>query len=209
MRQIVKNIEPQSLTKHRAQKFADYDNYAEKDDVRRSMCLEQRGICCYCMGSITPDSLKMKIEHFQCQDDFPKKQLDYSNMLGACLGNMNRPEREQHCDTFKGNKHMSFSPSDSKRDIGASIKYNNDGSITSSNANLDKEINEVLNLNTRKLIAARKGALDGFKEVIKRRGKLHKGTVEKWLADWEGTSHGNNLRPYCMVIAYWLRKKLN
>lgn len=209
MRQITKNKEPQSLTEHRAKQFSDYDNYEDKDDVRESTHSEQRGICCYCLGAIRPNRAYMKIEHFECQEDHPDKQLVYSNMLAACKGNMGRPEKEQHCDTFKGRKDMTFYPCDTMRDIGALIKYGNDGTISSDNEQLNAELESVLNLNITKLKVARKGALNGFQDILKHKGKLQKATLNKWLADWEGTSHDNNLRPYCMVVAYWLRKKIN
>ncbi|WP_160715352.1 TIGR02646 family protein [Chitinophaga solisilvae] len=209
MRQITKIKEPNSLTKHRQQVHADYDNYAEKDEVRNSTCTEQRGICCYCMGSISPDFNHMKIEHFKCQENFPKEQLKYYNLLGACKGNEGRPEKEQHCDTFKGKKVLTFYPCDTKRNIGDMLEYNNDGSISSKNETLNSELESVLNLNVSKLKAARKGVLDGFKETLLKRGALHKATLVRWLADWEGTSHQGNLKPYCMVVAYWIRKRLN
>ena len=63
MRNIQKQSEPQSLTQHRCQSNADYDNYADKDDLRRSLVAEQKGICCYCMQRIRPTSQEMKIEH--------------------------------------------------------------------------------------------------------------------------------------------------
>jgi hypothetical protein len=56
MRNIHKNPEPTSLTQHRCNTNTDYDNYAEKDDLRESLVNEQRGICCYCMQRIQPES---------------------------------------------------------------------------------------------------------------------------------------------------------
>lgn len=207
MRRIKKIKEPKSLKKHRKTKFANYDNYADKNDVRANLYKEQRGICCYCMGSISPDIEHMKIEHFKCQHNFPKAQLIYYNLLGACKGNEGRPENEQHCDTFKGSKKLTYHPC--SRAFEAMIKYNNDGSITSTDTILNSELNDILNLNIKKLKAARKGVLDGFKDSLKKKGTLQKAMLKKRLADWEGSSHQDNLRPYCMVVAFWLRKKIN
>lgn len=209
MRRIKKIKEPKSLKRHRKMGFANYNNYADKNDVRTSLHKEQRGICCYCMGSISPDMEYMKIEHFKCQDNYPEDQLRYYNLLGACKGNEGQPENEQHCDTFKGSKELTYHPC--SRFFEAMIKYDNDGSITSTNTVLNLELNSILNLNIKKLKAARKGVLDGFKDSLsrKKKGTLQKATLKKWLADWEGSSHQDNLRPYCMVVAFWLRKKLN
>jgi hypothetical protein len=85
MRNIQKATEPQSLTQHRCNSNSNYDNYAEKDDLRKSLIDEQRGICCYCMQRIRPNPESMKIEHWQSQalNKFPEKQLHCGNLLGA------------------------------------------------------------------------------------------------------------------------------
>jgi uncharacterized protein (TIGR02646 family) len=212
MRQINKGIEPVSLTTHRNKAHANYDNYPDKDDVRQALCWEQRGICCYCMGPIEPLIGKMKIEHFKCQNDFEDEDLIYRNMLGACMGNEGQAEKHQHCDTFKDDKALQFYPPDQLRDIGASIWYKIDGTIGAYNTDLDTEIEKVLNLNTAKLKNNRKAVLDAFLRYINKTymgSKLPKPTLEKWLAKWNGDSHNDNLQPYCQVIVYWLRKRLN
>jgi hypothetical protein len=63
MRNIQKGSEPKSLTEHRCNTHSDYDNYADKEDLRVSLVKEQRGICCYCMQRIRSNSDDMKIEH--------------------------------------------------------------------------------------------------------------------------------------------------
>src|SRR5574343_337482 len=107
MKRIVKNNEPASLTLHRNSTHSTYENYADKDGLRRSLVSEQRGICCYCMGRIQEVETKMKIEHFQSQSQYPQEQLTYNNLFGSCLGNMNA-KAEFHCDTFKGNKEFHY-----------------------------------------------------------------------------------------------------
>ena len=52
MRDISKGDEPLSLTEHRCQPHADYDNYSDKDALRASLVSEQRGLCCYCLARI-------------------------------------------------------------------------------------------------------------------------------------------------------------
>ena len=78
MKRIVKGREPQSLLEHRLKSFADYDNYSEKDELRESLLTEQGHICCYCMQRISAD--RMKIEHWQSQDEYEELQLDYNNL---------------------------------------------------------------------------------------------------------------------------------
>lgn len=211
MRQIRKKVAgPDSLTQHRLTAFADYDNYEDKETLREFLCEEQHGICCYCMGSITPDIDHMKIEHFRCQHGFPKKQLDYSNLLGACNGNEGQQIEKQHCDTHKGKGSLSFNPTNKLRKIENLIWYKNDGTIGSLNANLSKDINEVLNLNVIILKNRRKAALDGFKSYLgsKYKPSIKRSILEKWLSDWNGDNQQEKLKPYCQVVVYWLQIKL-
>jgi uncharacterized protein (TIGR02646 family) len=103
MRAIQKSDEPPSLTQHRASGNAyyvpDYDNYQRKDDLRDSLVAEQGAICCYCLQRIRPTQDGMKIEHWHCQRHHGDEQLDYGNLLGACLGGQGQPPDRQHCDT--------------------------------------------------------------------------------------------------------------
>ena len=89
MRTITKGIEPRSLITHRLNAPSYYDNYVNKKDLRQALVNEQRALCCYCMSRISPQIAQiesMKIEHWQSQGHYPDKQLDYKNLLGACLG---------------------------------------------------------------------------------------------------------------------------
>jgi uncharacterized protein (TIGR02646 family) len=89
MKWIEKNLknEPKSLRLHRQKSVSNYDNYAEKDDLRRALLEEQGYLCCYCMSRIqTPTQDKMKIEHFQSQHEFPELQLNFNNLLASCKG---------------------------------------------------------------------------------------------------------------------------
>lgn len=110
MRQIIKKREPRSLTEHRASSHADYENYADKQGLREAIVRDQGGICCYCMQRIKPDERRMKIEHWAAQDTNPERQLDYRNLLGACLGGQGHPLAQQHCDTRKGSQALTIHP---------------------------------------------------------------------------------------------------
>jgi uncharacterized protein (TIGR02646 family) len=206
MRNIQKQSEPISLTQHRCQSNADYDNYADKDDLRKSLVVEQKGICCYCMQRIRPTSQEMKIEHCLCQDNYEEKQLDYQNLLGACLGNEGKPKREQHCDTRKGNSNISFNPSNPVDNIESKIKYLGDGTIKSDEPQINQEINDTLNLNQSLLKKNRKAVLDGLKVFMDQSPPT--GKIRKKLQEWNG-DHDTELKEYCQVAVYYLRKKLN
>ncbi len=206
MRNIQKGDEPPSLTKHRKTPHANYRNYANKDQLRKHLVNEQGGICRYCMSRIRPNTEGMKIEHWQCQDNYPDRQLDYKNLFGACIGGEGRTGREQHCDTSKGNQDLSINPSDSVCNVERLIKFSGSGKIKSDYPDIDRELNEVLNLNHPQLVANRKATLISFCDAI---GKTNRnnGWFLKKLPEWCG-DNGGELHPFSQVVVYYLCKKL-
>lgn len=223
MKKIFKGQEPLSLATHRRVNNTDYDGFREKQELREALVTEQRGICCYCMQRIKPLELTMKIEHFQSRSGYPSERLVYNNLFGACLGN-EKAEAESHCDTFKGSKEFHFHMCNSGS-IHTEIKYKTDGEIYSDNEDLNFELgadidenekNErkfkpgILNLNTINLIRDRKKTLDGFKDYLVRykKGKLSKDKVIRLRNKWLGNSHADLLEPYCMIVVYYLEKKI-
>lgn len=121
MRNIVKSSEPKSLETHRCSSYANYDNYEDKQSLRASLITAQRGLCCYCMSRLVADLDKMKIEHWQSQTRFPDRQLDYPNLLGACLGGEGKPRKLQHCDSRKGELDLSKNPANPAHDVERTI----------------------------------------------------------------------------------------
>lgn len=203
MRTIQKGSEPRSLTQHRKQADASYDNYADKDVLRQALVAEQRGLCCYCQSRIRATSDGMKIEHWQCQSDYPERQLDFSNMHGVCKGNEGQPIKNQHCDTRKGNNDLCFSVCDPAQPIENRIKFLGNGIIMADNANIDQQINDVLNLNQGILVANRKAVLEAFQQRLQRGSRIN---PVRELPNWDGSQPGE-LPEFAQVVVYWLRKK--
>lgn len=203
MRTIQKGQEPASLTLHRQQQHADYDNYADKTALRQALVAEQRGLCCYCQSRIRSTPEGMKIEHWQCQADYPGRQLDYSNLLGACLGGHGRPELEQHCDTRKGNSGLCFSVCDSAHAIERQIKFLGDGRIASDDVAIDTALNDVLNLNLPHLVSNRKAVLKAFQQRLQDGRRVDPARA---LPKWDGSKPGD-LPEFAQVVVYWLQKR--
>ena len=152
MKRILKGNEPASLVEHRASQHASYANL-NNNDVRTSLLVEQGNLCCYCMRRI-PESGKTpgsKIEHFLCQEDHKGEELNYKNMLLACLGNEGSPKRLRTCDSFKGSTTLSVNPSDNARNIEDLIVYKANGEIYSTDNQLNSDLDSVLNLNVKSL----------------------------------------------------------
>jgi uncharacterized protein (TIGR02646 family) len=208
MRSIAKGTEPTSLAQHRATAHSNYENYKDKEQLRHNLSTEQRGLCCYCLSSIGPSHQRMKIEHWHSQDMYPNEQLNYSNLLGACLGNEGQAVIDQTCDTHKGNRELSRNPANPLIRIEDLIDYGSNGKISSTNIAFDMELNEILNLNAPSLISSRKEVLKAFKTLVEKRGTLSRATWSRLLQEWNGESNTNNLRPFCNVIVYWISKQL-
>ena len=209
MRNIQKEHEPRSLTQHRCQTHANYNNFKEKQDLRDSLFSEQGGICAYCMQRIQATAAGMKIEHWQSQspDKYPSKQLVYGNLLGVCLGGKGQKKENEHCDTSKKDKDLCKNPANPAHDVEAVIRYLGDGRIKADDEIFDREINEVLNLNHPLLVNNRKAVLRSFQESLGRAGSLGIGSIRRKIAQWSEPV-GGTLEPFCMVVVYWLRKKL-
>ena len=162
MRAITKGAEPPSLTAHRQTPHCNYGNYVPKDDLRHALVSEQRGLCCYCMGRIHNGPGTMKIEHWRCQARHAGEQLNYRNLLGACLGGQGQPARLQHCDTRKDDRDLQWNPADPADHIETRVRYEADGGIRSDDAGFDSELADVLNLNLQWLKNNRKGVRDAI-----------------------------------------------
>ena len=214
MKRIVKGKEPSSLTEHRTSQHSSYANL-NKDGVRASLLAEQGHLCCYCMKRI-PESNKTpgsKIEHFLCQDDYRQEELNYSNMLLACLGNEGSPKTLQTCDTFKGNKSLCLNPSSNDRNIEGLINYKANGEIYSNDEQLNNELNSVLNLNMQSLKRNRQVIYEEVQNRIRLEGKRQKNHTlkrrflenekQKWLA-----LNQSKYSEFCMVGVYVIEKKL-
>lgn len=213
MRAIKKGKEPASLTEHRKTPHCDYGNYgsSEKQELREALVQEQRGICCYCMARLVAAWDSMKIEHWQCQENYPTRQLDYSNMLGACLGGEGQPQDKQHCDTRKGKNDLKFNPADAGHSIEKLLYFEIDGSIESSDAEFNTQLSDVLGLNLPVLKNRRKAVIDGLAGWLREyRARHHRGpdvaTLRRMRA--QRVPQSGQLEPFVHVVVWWLDQRL-
>lgn len=214
MKHIKKQNEPRSLLEHRTQKNADYDNYRDKEDLRLSLLEEQGYICCYCMQRIKIDdvqliSKKMKIEHWQCQDKYPDKQLDYNNLLATCLGNEGKPSKKQHCDTKKGNLDIKINPTD--KNCETLIQFRSNGKLKSNDPDIQQDLDQTLNLNIDFLVENRKNAIN---TVITQLNKKYpnktwsKIGIQSLIDKLNSKDENGYYSPYCGAVIGYLRKRL-
>lgn len=210
---IQKRQEPSSLTKYRKQKFAYYDGYPDKDDIREQLLEEQGHLCAYCMRRI--DKEHMKIEHWYPEDRLTDaERLEYRNMLGACEGHIPGSKGiDDTCDTHKGNEVIHVNPQD-KSSI-SQIKYRTaTGEIYSEDPKIQKDLHITLNLNSEKhqLMKNRKETLDAaITEMyrMKQSGTWNRKLLENMLAYYEGIGSNGKKKEYAGIVVWYLRKKLN
>lgn len=211
MRTIKKGKEPRSLTTYRQTDGATFGSLPSdvKEKVQDQLVQEQRGLCCYCQSRIRASWDGMKVEHWQSQspDKYPERQLDYSNMFGACNGGQKfgkkSPPEQHHCDTLKGDSDLCFGLCDPVHPIERQIKFLGNGRIESDDAAINTALNDVLNLNLSRLVSNRKAVLDAFKE------RLGKGNLNpaQELRKWNGSQAGE-LPEFAQVMVFWLEKRI-
>ncbi len=211
MRAITKGAEPDSLVQHRCSPHANYDNYPDKNTLRTHLVSEQNGLCCYCMSRIAADEALMKIEHWHSQTTYENEQLDYQNLLGACLGGKGKPPGQQTCDTRKGNDDIKWNPANPTHQVDRRIKYSTDGTIGSNDLEFDRQMNDILNLNIKFLKDNRRSVLDGVAEWWKREKNRIQGPISRDRLEGKKAKYivgAGALEPYCHVAVWWLDRKL-
>jgi hypothetical protein len=220
VRNIRKSAEPEALAQYCRNPDAYYGGLTKesgrKETIHAALISEQRGLCCYCMSRIT--MANSTIEHWSPQNPSDKTTpptggwrgpLDYTNLLAVCPGNEGKKPKEQHCDERKGEQVLKFNPA--VHDVEAILKYGSDGTISSTDAEFDGELDRVLNLNYSLLKDNRKKVLKGFTDGLHKtfRDKpAPRGYLENCLKDWNGDSPSGDLKPFCQVVVYWIKKKL-
>lgn len=210
---IRKSAEPKEWTKYKNIPGVQFSGIPA---LQESLYREQGYLCAYCERRI-PVRDKMstedhRIEHWHCRDKYPDEVFSYGNLQMCCPGQIGGGE--SHCDVRKGNDVIEWSPL--KKECTDSIRYSSDGTILSSNARWDKELNEKLNLNHVILKRNREQTLRGVIEGINsKRGKGVSWTqkdVKDQLEKWSNKHDDGNghavYYPFHGIVVCFLKKKL-
>ena len=209
MREIRKGSEPRLLTEYRS-RGGEYDgsNFTPvKNAIRSSLLTEQGYLCAYCMTRITAET--MKVEHWACQSNNPRFQLDYSNLLGCCMGSEGEKFTSQTCDTKKGDKPLKYNPSKQQDQINNIIKYDGQGKIFSTDIEFSAQINTVLNLNKVRLVQNRSYILTSVRQKLSSKtGKRSRTEIRRFLDDYLTLNQDGQLREYCGLVEYYLLSKI-
>ena len=153
----------------------------------------------------------MKIEHWRCQEHYRGEELKYRNLLGACLGGEGKPAQRQHCDTRKGDKDLKWNPAEPMHHIETRIRYELNGSIRSDEAEFDRQLNDVLNLNLPLLKNNREGLLDAVLQWFRFKKARNRGPMSRDDLVRKRDEHiggDGELAPYCQIAVWWLDQRL-
>jgi uncharacterized protein (TIGR02646 family) len=230
--EIKKGKEPSELAKYRNLPDATYDNMhgapsgkKDKDGnkidvysiVLNSLIKEQGQLCAYCMKRIPERKGKpfATIEHIVPQSGSDEsKRLDYRNMLAVCSGNRNGSDEEKTCDARRGilpkDRQVLYVNPLEKESL-KTIVYDSKGIISSSDSDINNNLNDTLNLNCSfvGLPDLRKVALITLQQEINERypGKtVPKEYLLKLLVKFE--NERTSKRPYVGILIQWLKKKI-
>jgi uncharacterized protein (TIGR02646 family) len=211
MRKVDKKQEPLCLQAHRAQQDAVYENLPSgcPEAIRQALVLEQGSLCAFCMCRIKPVAGSMKIAH-RYPREAPngregKRDLQWKNLLGACMGGEGKPANLHTCDTKQGSTIIALDPTEEPHM--AQITYSTTGKVQSRNLDHQKEIDDVLNLNCKPLINARASTLEGLLQAweMRKPGAWTKPYVERTL---QSLGAGTELLPFVGIAEDYLRRRL-
>jgi len=217
--EIKKTREPRMLETFRQQSGSTYANMPKniKEEVLESLMNEQGHLCAYCMRRI-PEKRKLPegvhpatIEHWFPQNPETGEDigqgLDYRNMYAVCAGNRGcGDKRNLTCDAKRGNTELVVNPCNG--DTLISISYNAKGEIYATDLQINKELNDIFNLNCEavSLPESRRAALYALLSDIKK-NHLH-GDIKLYCRRrlQELTARSEYKVPYVGIMIDWLKK---
>lgn len=213
-----KQREPIELINEKRNGLKSYNDMSSntKTAIRKTLLREQGHLCAYCMQRI--DLPNMTIEHYIPQNPSDREaddmlSIDYNNMLAVCSGNIDGANRKSDltCDKHRGNIPLTVDPRD-EYSI-EKICYKDDGTMYSLDPNINRDLDETLNLNctTTLFKQNRKSVLDVVKQGILKRSaenRIAKRQLENMLAKLQ-TKNDEKYVPFCGIAIWYLRKKLS
>lgn len=232
---IRKTTEPRGLRRAKRQNrdlryeiFADHVDYREAfKELRLSLLQEQGSVCCYCQQNIAfkdddTGKIRMKTEHFipkngpECDES---KDLDYDNLLAACLGNSDS-DKPNHCDSSKDQYRLKVLPNPAiyrQSNYDAYLRYRvkeKEGEVIvipadPDNEELRKDIEERLNLNEQNLMNARFNIWKQTWQKVEKAGKVNIQQVKEVLEEFrfDTKSQNGQHKPFCGFIIHWYQKR--
>lgn len=147
-------------------------------DLQAQMCQDQGGVCCYCGLKLQfPDTQHYSVEHVKPRSKFPELVGEYKNLLLFCHSSeferaqlketiYSKKERKNalHCDEFKDNKELNYSPL--QADCALHFLYKLNGEVKGRDKEAEADI-ETLNLNCHSLKERRREQMLAYSFLTK------------------------------------------
>lgn len=147
-------------------------------DLQAQMCQDQGGVCCYCGLKLQfPDTQHYSVEHVKPRSKFPELVGEYKNLLQSCHSSeferaqlketiYSKKERKNalHCDEFKDNKELNYSPL--QADCALHFLYKLNGEVKGRDKEAEADI-ETLNLNCHSLKERRREQMLAYSFLTK------------------------------------------
>ena len=198
-----------------------FDTDFPKNEIKKILVHEQKGICAYCMRRIYSDS-HSRIEHWTPLSKNKEKAIDYNNMLGVCDGGERVSSQQVHilcCDAKK--KEIEITTSPLNKIQMDKIAYRSDGTIYTDpmDKEMERDINEVLMLNgiqksdgsvrdtSTEILKGRRDAYDRAKIMMKtldKKDKCSSAQVQKLI---DALLAKEEYEEYLGVKLYYFKKK--
>ena len=208
----------------------DWDALAQgvKQRIRTVLQAEQAGLCAYCCGRITeragstsrPNKGGMIVEHWIPRSGYPDsddkereacgaKTFEWSNLLGVCVGiSLVQGTKERHCGEVRQNYRLMLQPAQLES-LERRFRIEKGSGILRPSEDGDTEVEndlQVLNLNTDRLRANRKAAIDKIRDAL-RRDSSERSLKRLWRLVSEPNPQGL-LPPYAPAVSQYLERKL-
>lgn len=197
-----------------------FDDLAPKEQLRKVLFQEQKGLCAYCMRHLEIDKPtgRFRLEHRIPLSTCKIMGLDYQNLLTVCEGGENKGNATC-CDIKKADQEISFNPCE--RWHIETLSYKKSGDIVSSrtefqseidfilclNGKLDKKGNRISDTNTR-LVEGRRETYKNCEKmynILDKKKQLNSNSLQKLIFKLEQQEKSDQ---YIGVTLYFYRKKL-
>lgn len=208
MKHIIKSDPPASLEAYKEIEGTCFENMPKtvKDELKKSLVLEQGGLCCYCGKKILVNHHSI-IEHLypKSNEKYKHLQLEYGNLLCSCDGGesdrsgKSKSEKRKFpsfCDDKKNDQILPLTPLDPTCE--EQFSYDEEGNIYGMTDNASEAI-KILGLDCSPLVIARRKAIDPYVSMSM--------NDAEWVSVIEDLQrkHDGEFLPFCFAVIYYIK----
>lgn len=195
-----------------------------KEEVRRSLVVEQGHLCAYCMRRIPDERIEetgnpaVYIEHWSARN--PEDgcgaggALDYFNLLAVCSGNQydrsSKGKNRLTCDAKRENRSLKVNPLDEK--TLETIYYTEDGLIGASDKEIADDLTVKLNLNCKvDAVSLPHNRMEALRPVQEELVELAEEEILDYCREilYEYENETDPKTPYSGIVIWYLKDMIN